>query len=145
MDAFNSLRESVMHQQDHLLSCQLPRVYTPMFPPVVEGMQLMELEGSKWILFTRHGEWLGTESDWDCLSQSEAFLLLRPGCSNVKPGHDIMLPIKGSANTLSGHLVLALETVHFIWHPVIVVGRKRVLSQDLAATSNSKNTFLSFA
>ena len=28
---------------------------------------------------------------------------------------------------------------------VIVVGRKRVLSQDLAATSNCKNAFLSFA
>ena len=56
-----------------------------------------------------------------------------------------MLPIKGSANALSGHLVLALETGHFIWHPVIIVGRKRVLSQDLAATSNSNNAFLSFA
>ena len=29
----------VMHQQDHLLSCQLH----PIFPPVVEGMQLTEL------------------------------------------------------------------------------------------------------
>ena len=27
-----------------------------------------------------------------------------------------MLPIKGSANALSGHLVLALETGHFVWH-----------------------------
>ena len=50
-----------------------------------------------------------------------------------------MLPIKGSASALLGHLVFGTLFVHF------VVGRKRVLSQDLAATSNSKNAFLSFA
>ena len=53
-----------------------------------------------------------------------------------------MLPIKGSAYICSGHLVLALDTEHFAWH---LVGRKRVLSQDIAATSNSKNAFLLFA
>ena len=116
-----------------------------MFPPVVDGMQLMGLEGSKWISFTRRGEWLWMELDWDHLSQSEAFPPLSLGRSNKKPGCDVMLPIKGSANALSEHLVLALETGHFVWHPVIIVGRKRVLSQDLAATSNSKNAFLSFA
>ena len=42
----------------------------------------------------------------------------------------------------SGHLVLVLDTKHFAWH---LVGRKRVLSQDLAAASNSKNAFLLFA
>ena len=31
-----------MHLQDCLLSCQLQRPYAPTFPPVVEGMQLME-------------------------------------------------------------------------------------------------------
>ena len=41
-----------------------------------------------------------------------------------------------------GHLVLVLDTEHFAWH---LVGRKRVLSQDIAATSNSKNAFLLFA
>ena len=56
-----------------------------------------------------------------------------------------MLSIKGSVNAHSGHLVLVLETGNFVWHLVVVVGRKRVLSQDLAATSNTKNTFLSFA
>ena len=75
----------------------------------------------------------------DCLSQSEAFPPLSPGRSNVKPGCDITLRIKGSANALSGHFVLVLETGHFI------VGWKRVLSQDLAATSNCKNVFISFA
>ena len=38
MDAFNGLGESVMHQQDRLLSCQL----RPTFPPIVERMQLTE-------------------------------------------------------------------------------------------------------
>ena len=63
-----------------------------------------------------------------------------------------MLPIKGSAYVRSGHLVLGLGTEHFAWHLVsgtscaqFVVGRKRGLSQDLAATSNSKNTFFLFA
>ena len=46
----------------------------------------------------------------DCLSQSEAFPPLSPGHSTTKPGRDVMLPIKGSANALSGHLVLALGT-----------------------------------
>ena len=50
-----------------------------------------------------------------------------------------MLPIKGSVYVHSGHLVLVLDTEHFAWH---LVGRKRVLSQDLAGTSNSKNAFL---
>ena len=53
-----------------------------------------------------------------------------------------MLPIKGSVYIHSGHLVLVLDTEHFAWH---LVGRKRVLSQDLAAASNSKNAFLLFA
>ena len=40
------------------------------------------------------------------------------------------------------------EEVHLDWihlDLVIIVGRERVLSQDLAATSNCKNAFLSFA
>ena len=53
-----------------------------------------------------------------------------------------MLPIKGSAYVRSGHLVLVLDTEHFARH---LVGRKRGLSQDLAAASNSKNAFLLFA
>ena len=53
-----------------------------------------------------------------------------------------MLPIKGSAYVRSKHLVLVLDTEHFAWH---LVGRKRILSQDIAATSNSKNAFLLFA
>ena len=32
-----------MHLQDRLLSCQLQRAYAPTFPPIVEGMWLMEL------------------------------------------------------------------------------------------------------
>ena len=76
---------------------------------------------------------------WDCLSQSEAFLPLSPGHSTIKPWRDVTRCIKGSANALSGHLVFGTLCVHF------VVGRKRVLSQDLAAASNSKNAFLSFA
>ena len=44
-----------MHQQDHLLSCQL----CPTFPPIVEGMQLMELQGSKRISFAKCREWFG--------------------------------------------------------------------------------------
>ena len=56
--------------------------------------------------------------------------------------HDVTLPIKGSVYVHSGHLVLVLDTEHFTRH---LVGRERVLSQDLAATSNSKNAFLLFA
>ena len=59
-----------------------------------------------------------------------------------------MLPIKGSANALPGHFISVLETEHLVSGTSLgyfIVGRKRVLSQDLAATSNSKNAFLSFA
>ena len=42
------------------------------------------------------------------------------------------------------HLNLALG-LGVLNHPVTIVGRKRVLSQDLAATSNSEIAFLSFA
>ena len=65
---------------------------------------------------------------------------------------DITLYKKGVCTYARGHLVLVLDTEHFAWHLVpgtscvhSVVGRKRVLSQDLAAASNSKNAFLSFA
>ena len=51
-----------------------------------------------------------------------------------------------------GHLVLGLGTEHFALYLVsgtscvhFVVGRERVLSQDLAAVSNSNNAFLLFA
>ena len=56
-----------------------------------------------------------------------------------------MLHIKGSVEALLGH---SSEEVHWDWihlDLVVVVGRKRVLSQDLAAASNCKNAFLSFA
>ena len=43
----------VMHQQDRLLSCQL----CPTFPPAWK--ELVELQGSKWVLFTKCNEWFG--------------------------------------------------------------------------------------
>ena len=80
---------------------------------------------------------------WVYLSQSEAFLPLSPGHSDVDRECDITLHIKGECmRTLE-----ALGTWHLVsvWEaesPVVdwIVG----LSQDLAATSNSKNAFYSF-
>ena len=42
MDTFNGLGESVVHQRDRLLSCQLCGADAPRFPPGGEGMHLME-------------------------------------------------------------------------------------------------------
>ena len=77
-----------------------------------------------------------------CLSQSEAFLQLSPGHSDVARERDITLPIKGEH-------VRALEALGS-WHLVSalqigcsVVDWKVGLSQDLAAASNGKNTFYS--
>ena len=74
------------------------------------------------------------------LSQSEAFLPLSPGHSDVAHERDITLHIKGECvRTLealgSWHLVSVLETESS------VVDRKVGLSQDLAATSKGKNAF----
>ena len=69
------------------------------------------------------------------LSQSEAFLPLSPGCSDVAHECDVILPIKGECVRMLGalgswHLVSALETEGS------VVDRKVGLSlEDLAATS----------
>ena len=78
---------------------------------------------------------------WVCLSQSEAFPPLSPGCSDVDRECDITLHIKRECvHMLEAllHLVSALETESSVvdW----IVG----LSQDIAATSNNKNTFYSF-
>ena len=62
--------------------------------------------------------------------------------------HDVALPIKVSAYICSGHLISVLKTGHLIsvlGTGNFVVGWKVGLSQHLAATSNSKNAFLSFA
>ena len=77
---------------------------------------------------------------WQSLSQSEAFPPLSPGCSDVACEHDITLHIKGECVRMllalgSWHLVSVLETES------PVVDWKVGLSQDLAATSNSKNAF----
>ena len=68
---------------------------------------------------------------------------MSPGCSDIAHEHDITLHIKGECmHTLkalgSWHLVSVLETESPI------VDWKVGLSQDLAATSNGKNTFYSF-
>ena len=80
---------------------------------------------------------------WVCLSQSEAFPPLSLGHSDVACEHDVTLHIKGECVHMlealgTGHLVSILEAES----PVVdwIVG----LSQDLAATSNSKNAFYSF-
>ena len=80
---------------------------------------------------------------WVCLSQSEAFPPLSPGHSNVAHECDVTLHIKGECMRTLGalgswHLVSLLETES------PVVDWKVGLSQDLAATSNGKNTFYSF-
>ena len=77
---------------------------------------------------------------WQSLSQSEAFLPLSLGRSDVAREHDVTLHIKGECvHTLealgSWHLVSVLETES------PVVDWKVGLSQDLAAASNGKNTF----
>ena len=71
------------------------------------------------------------------LSQSEAFLPLSPGCSDIAHEHDVILPLKGKCvcaleALLSGTwlLVSALETV------CSVVDRKvGLFLRDIAATS----------
>ena len=80
---------------------------------------------------------------WVCLSQSEAFLPLSLGRSDVARECDITLHIKGECMHVlkalgSWHLVSVLETES------PVVDWKVGLSQDLAATSNGKNAFYSF-
>ena len=86
--------------------------------------------------------------NWDpshgvCLSQSEAFPSLSPGCSDVAHEHDVILPIKGECMHAlealgSWCLVSALET------ECSVVDWKGGLSlKDLAAASNGKNAFYS--
>ena len=77
---------------------------------------------------------------WQSLSQSEAFLPLSPEHSDIARERDITLHIKGECMHMlealgSWHLVSALETESS------VVDWKVELSQDLAATSNGKNTF----
>ena len=77
---------------------------------------------------------------WQSLSQSEGFLPLSPGHSDVAREHDITLHIKGECVHMlealgSWHLVSVLETESSI------VDRKVGLSQDLAATSKGKNAF----
>ena len=89
---------------------------------------------------------LGRNQDshcWVCLSQSEAFLPLSPGRSDIAHERDVTLHIKGECVHMlralgSWHLVSVLETESS------VVDWKVVLSQDLAATSNGKNAFYSF-
>ena len=78
-----------------------------------------------------------------CLSQSEAFPPFSLGGSDVARECDVTLPIKGEQVCMlealgSWHLVSVLETESS------VVDWKVGLSQDLAATSNGKNTFYSF-
>ena len=60
-----------MHLRDYLLSYQLQRAYAPTFPPVVEGMRLTELEGSKRVSFTKCSEWFGTKSHLPLLGLSQ--------------------------------------------------------------------------
>ena len=79
----------------------------------------------------------------DGLSQSETFLPLSLECSDVARECDITLHIKGECMHAlealgSWHLVSVLKTESS------VVDWKLGLSQDLAATSNSKNAFYSF-
>ena len=75
------------------------------------------------------------------LSQSEAFLPLSLGCSDVAREHDVILPIKGGCVRAlealgSWRLVSALET------ECSVVDRKVGLSlKDLAATSMVRTPF----
>ena len=77
---------------------------------------------------------------WQSLSKSEAFPPLSPGCSDIAHECDVTLHIKGECMHMlealgSWQLVSVLETESF------VVNWKVGLSQDLAATSNGKNTF----
>ena len=77
---------------------------------------------------------------WQSLSQSEAFMPLSPGGSDVAREHDITLHIKGECVCMlealgSWHLVSVLEAESS------VVDRKVGLSQALVAASNGKNIF----
>ena len=77
---------------------------------------------------------------WQSLSQSEAFLPLSLGCSDVARERDITLHIKGECMRMlealgSWHLVSVLEAESS------VVDRKVGLSQALVAASNGKNIF----
>ena len=85
-------------------------------------------------------QWLSHHQAQDSLSQSETFLLLSPGHSDVALEHDVTLHIKGECMRMlealgSWHLVSVLETESS------VVDWKVGLSQDLAAASNGKNAF----
>ena len=51
---------------------------------------------------------------WQSLSQSEAFLPLSPGRSDVDNERDVTLRIKASAYTRSWHFVLRLGSEHLL-------------------------------
>ena len=50
------------------------------------------------------------------LSQSEVFLPLSPGCSDVDNEHDVTLYIKASVYTHSWHFVLGLGSEQILAH-----------------------------
>ena len=71
MNAFNGLGESVVHLRDHLLSCQLQRAYTAIFPPDVKGMRLWSCEVPNWYrsLIVANGLGRNRTSSWRELPQ----------------------------------------------------------------------------
>ena len=91
-----------MHQQDHLLSCQL----CPAFPPGWKENGAVWLQAD--IVLQTEGTTRDenrTQATDSGLSQSEAFSPLGPDHSDVACECDVMLPIKGKR-------VHALEALH---------------------------------
>ena len=89
---------------------------------------------------------LGQNSYSSCgfdLSQSEAFLPLSPGCSDVAHEHDVILPIKGKCVCALEALLLGTWLlVSPLQTEFSVVDRKVGLSlRDLAATSMVRTPF----
>ena len=102
----------------------------------------VEPQGSKWVSFTKRSEWFGMKSvfkQWTRLSQSEAFLPLSLGCSDVARKHDIILSIKGKCVRTLGHFFLALGSWHLVSAQETecsVVNRKVGLSLGVLAAAS---------
>ena len=81
-----------MHQQDHLLSCQL----RPAFPPAWKECGAVRLQANIICQMERMvWEEIWTPATYFSLSQSEAFPPLSLECSDIAHEHDVILPIKG--------------------------------------------------
>ena len=114
MDAFNTLGESVTHQQDRLLLSQLRLTFSSSMDRArsqnrLKLSRLSKLDNQTPPTMTNRAQF-GASG----LSQSEAFPPLSPLHSDVDGERDITLHIKVSATVCSEHSVTRCSPRHFV-------------------------------